>query len=249
MLLIDADLYLYRCTTFTEQEICWDEDDGSNIWSLDTDLKLAKEMFFDQLDTFKETLHDDRVILCISSKHNFRRDVDPRYKGNRKGVRKPLGYAAMLDWARHTFSTVTIDGLEADDVMGILATKPENVGKAIIVSDDKDMKTIPTKLFRPMSGERMDVTQAEADKFFLMQCLTGDVTDGYAGLKGYGAKTAEKVLGSRPTWSLVEQAYIKAGFTKQDALTQARLARILRWEDWDYENKKPILFTGKQHAA
>jgi len=84
MLLIDADLYLYRCTTFTEQEICWDEDDGSNIWSLDTDLKLAKEMFFDQLDTFKETLHDDRVILCISSKHNFRRDVIPDTKATER---------------------------------------------------------------------------------------------------------------------------------------------------------------------
>ena len=248
MLLVDADLYLYRATAATEQEICWDEDDGSNIWSLDTDLKLAKEMFFDQMETFKETLHDDRVILCLTSKKNFRRDVDPRYKNNRVKIRKPLGYLAMVDWAKHHFSTVSLDGLEADDVMGILATKPENKDKAIIVSDDKDMKTIPAKIYRPMAGERLDITEAEADRFFLTQCLTGDPTDGYQGLKGFGPKTAEKLLGSRPDWSIVEKAYIKAGFTKQDALTQARLARILRWCDWDYENKKPILFGSKEHV-
>ena len=29
--------------------------------------------------------------------------------------------------------------------MGILATKPENIGKCIIVSDDKDMRTVPSR--------------------------------------------------------------------------------------------------------
>jgi DNA polymerase-1 len=132
--------------------------------------------------------------------------------------------------------------------MGILATKPENIGKAVIVSDDKDMKTIPAKIYRPMSDERLDMSQAEADRNFYIQCLTGDVTDGYSGLKGYGVKTAEKLLGSRPDWSLVEKAYLKAGLTREDALTQARLARILRWEDWDYDNKKPILYGSKEHG-
>jgi DNA polymerase-1 len=138
--------------------------------------------------------------------------------------------------------------LEADDVLGILATKPENKGKAIIVSDDKDMKSIPAKLYRPMSDERFDITEAEADKAFLMQCLCGDPTDGYSGLKGFGPKSSEKLLGSRPDWSLVENAFIKAGHTKEEALTQARLARILRWSDWDFENKKPILFGSKEYV-
>ena len=243
MLLVDADLYLYRATAATEQEICWDEDDGSNIWSLDTDLKLAKEMFFDQMETFKEPLHAHRVILCLTSKNNFRRDVDPRYKNNRVKIRKPLGYLAMVDWAKHHFSTVSLDGLEADDVMGILATKPENKDKAIIVSDDKDMKTIPTRLYRPISGESLDISQQEADKNFLTQALTGDSTDGYKGLSGVGIKKAEVILGARPHWGAVEAAYIKAGYTKEEALTQARLARILRSGDWDYDKKEVKLWT------
>lgn len=246
-LLIDADLYLYRATAATEEEVCWDAEGESNLWSLDTDLKLAKEMYFDQMDTFKEKLHDDDLIMCLSSKNNFRKKVDPSYKGNRAKVRKPLGYLAMIDWLRHHFRTCQMETLEADDVLGILATKPENKGKAIIVSDDKDMKSVPAKLYRPMSDERFDITEAEADKAFLMQCLCGDPTDGYSGLKGFGPKSSEKLLGARPDWSLVENAFIKAGHTKAEALTQARLARILRWSDWDSENRTPILFGSKEY--
>lgn len=245
MILVDADMYLFKSVAATEREIDW----GDDIWSLYTDLKLAKELFFDQLDTFKEELNDDDVILCISSKENFRREVDGSYKAARKKTRKPVGYAALLDWAQHTFRCFMKSGLEADDCMGILATKPENVGKSIIVSDDKDMMSIPAKLYRPRSNERLDISDKEADRFFYTQCLIGDPTDGYAGLKGCGPKTAAKILGSRPDWSLVERAYTSAGFTREDALTQARLARILRWEDWDDKANKPILYKGGSRAS
>ena len=56
--------------------------------------------------------------------------------------------------------------IEADDVMGIISSKPENEGKCIIVSDDKDMKTLKCKLYRPTAGEQLDISQADADRFF-----------------------------------------------------------------------------------
>ena len=198
-------------------------DWGDDVWSLTTDLKEAKAMFQDRLVAIEERLNSHKVTLCISDKVNFRKTVYPNYKSNRKKTRKPLGFATM----------------------------PPNKAQAIMVSDDKDLKTVPGRLYRPMSDELMTITEAEADYNFLLQTLTGDTTDGYPGLKGYGPKTAEKLLGSRPAWSLVEQAYIKAGQTREDALVQARLARILRWTDWDAQDHKPILFTGetKRHEA
>ena len=36
-----------------------------------------------------------------------------------------------------------------------------------------------------------------------------------------------------------------AGFTKDDAIQQARLARILRWEDWDKDKGEVILWHPK----
>lgn len=243
MLIVDADLYLYRCTAATEEETDW----GDDVWSLTSDLKIAKDLFTTQIAEFKARLDDDDVILCLSSPSNFRKVLDPSYKWQRKKTRKPLGYVAMLDWVQHHYRTFQRPGLEADDCMGILSTKPENAGKGTIVSDDKDMKTIPGRLYRPVSQELLEVSDEDADRAFFTQCLVGDPADGYPGLKGYGPRTAEKLLGSRPTWQKVEQAYIKAGLSRDDALLQARMARILRWCDWDSTNNKPILYEGDKH--
>ena len=126
--------------------------------------------------------------------------------------------------------------------MGILATKPENKGKCVVVSDDKDLKTIPGKLYRPTLDEKMDITEQEANRYFLTQCLTGDATDGYLGIPGVGPKAAERILGPRPDWSIVYREYLKAGMSLDDAIQQARLARILHWDDWDDEKGEVILW-------
>jgi len=228
VLLLDGDLYLYRAAAAAEQEIDW----GDDVWSLSSDLKDAKAIFMSLVEDLQENHCTDHMIICLSDKENFRHEVYSKYKGGRKKVRKPVGYAALVQWAKANFRTHTEPLLEADDVMGILSTRPD-LGDSIIVSDDKDLKTIPGRLYRHMTGELLEITKEQADRFFLLQALTGDVTDGYSGCPGVGIKTAEKILGAKPQWSLVVQAYQKAGLTEADALTQARCARILRHVDWD----------------
>ncbi len=241
-LLIDADLYLYRSVAAAEEETDW----GDDIWSLWSDLKEAKIIFKSTINSVCQKLDTTDLVLCMSDRENFRKKIEPTYKSNRKKTRKPIGYVALQEWAKDNYPYFTKPTLEADDCMGIMATMPINKDKCIIVSDDKDMKTIPGKLYRPLSEERLDVTKQEADRFFLTQVLMGDPVDGYAGLKGVGIKTAEKILGNKPDWSLVERAYIKAGLTRRDAITQAQLARILRWSDWDQQKEKPILWRPKR---
>ena len=243
MLLIDTDILMYRAASSAETEIDW----GDDVWSLWTDLKEAKASFNHQLNYIKDKLGHSEFICCLSDHgNNFRKHLDPTYKSNRKGTRKPVGYVALCAWVEETYPTIRKPTLEADDVLGILATKPENKGKCIIVSDDKDLKTIPGSLYRPTSDERHLISQEDADKFFLTQVLTGDVTDGYKGVPGIGPKKAETILGPRPSWQKVEQAFIKAGLTRDDAITQARLARILRWSDWDEQKETLIPWTPKQ---
>ena len=144
----------------------------------------------------------------------------------------------MKEWVRTTYASIMKPGLEGDDCLGILTTRPGN--ECIVVSDDKDLMGIPGRLLRPSKDELLKLNVADADRFFLTQVLTGDPTDGYRGVPGIGPKKAETILGPRPHWGVVEQAYIKAGLTKGDALTQARLSRILRWPDWDTEKGEPI---------
>ena len=231
-LALDSDILMYKAATSAEQEMDW----GDDIWSLQTDLKQAKAAFEYQITKITDRLGVKDYVCCLSDhKDNFRKVVDPSYKSNRKGTRKPVGYVALCDWVEQTFKTFRKPRMEADDCLGILATMPANAGKCIMVSDDKDLKTIPGKLYRPMADERLEISEAEADKNFFTQVLTGDATDGYKGIPGIGPKKAEAILGSRPHWGAVEQAYIKAGMTRDDAIQQARLARILRWSDWHEE--------------
>lgn len=230
-LVIDGDLYLYRCAASCEEETDW----GDDIWSLSTDLKQAKKHFAATVKDFEKDLDAKEVVVTLSGSNNFRKTVEPTYKWGRKKTRKPVGYKALTEWVKETYNTIQVDCLEADDVMGILGSVPQT--RAIVVSDDKDMKSVPCRLYRPATEERLTISEADADRYFYTQTLTGDVTDGYAGCPKIGPKTAEKVLGSHPTWNAVVAAYQKENLTADYALTQARLARILRHQDWDEEGQ------------
>jgi DNA polymerase-1 len=240
LLALDSDILMYKAASAAETEI----DFGNDVWSLHTDLKEAKAAFEMQITKITDRLGVKEYVCCLSDhSNNFRKVVDPTYKSNRKGTRKPVGYVALCDWVEATFKTFRKDRLEADDCLGLIATKPGNEGKVIMVSDDMDLKTIPGKLYRPMADELLTITEADADKYFFTQVLTGDQVDGYKGIPGIGPKKAEAILGARPHWGAVEQAYIKAGMTRDDAIQQARLARILRWSDWHEEIEEIRLWT------
>ena len=235
-LLIDADIYAYRASSGAETEIDW----GDDIWSLTMDMKEARKFFCEQINIFKKRLECDDVVLCFSDGDNFRKKVNPSYKSQRRGTRKPVGYKALVTWAREEWESISIFQLEADDVLGVIATMPGK--EVVVVSDDKDLETIPCTLFKPQRDEVIHVSEQDADHWFLTQSLTGDTTDGYPGLKGVGQVKAKRILGFRSDWSHVEQAYIKAGQTKQDALLQARMARILRSSDYDFNHNNVLLW-------
>lgn len=240
VLLIDADITCYQATASGESEVEWDSD----TWTIDTDLNKAKDHFDFLLSEYKKLTGIDEFKLCFSHKHIFRKDLYPDYKSNRKG-RKPVGYSAVKEWAIATYPSFIKEPLEADDCLGILATKFK--GKTIIVSMDKDLATIPGKFFRlsPSGDHQMlDITEKDAERNFLMQSLTGDASDGYPGLPGVGPKKAEELLNKHgAVWKTVEDAYVKAGLTAEDALLQGRLARILRADNWDFEKEEVKLWT------
>lgn len=251
ILLIDGDQYLHRGCAAVERDTRWDEENhvlSSNAveaWEV-VDGSIKKVF-----DHFGTTDH----VLCLSEGEVFRKKIDPQYKANRANTRKPLCFFELKDMLKEHYKCVSFSGLEADDVMGILATKPGGDTK-IIVARDKDMKTIPGKLW---DGETFTViTEAGADYWHMYQTLVGDASDGYKGCPGIGPKKAEALLNSAtvwedggksaityPLWPIVVEAYIKAGLTEVDALRNARLARILRWSDWDSKLKQPILWEPK----
>ncbi len=242
IVLIDADITAYQVCTQMETEWDW----GDDVWTLHSDFSHVQLAFDAAIHAISEATEADIAVLAFTSPNNFRTSILPTYKGNRSGTRKPMHLARLRDWAKTNFDVRMIDGLEGDDVLGILASDDSST---FIYSADKDMKTLPARLWS--NSERFVYTNVEdvADWWFMQQTLTGDTTDNYKGCPGVGPKRAQDILGEaglapiEVLWSRVVAAYEKAGLTEDDALVQARCARILRNTDYDTEKQEIILWT------
>ena len=107
------------------------------------------------------------------------------------------------------------------------------------------MRQIPGKLYD--FKETVTISPNEGAKWHLIQALAGDNTDGYSGVPGVGVKKAEKIFEEKGyTWKAVVETFVEKEMTEQDALINARLARILTTSDYDHERKEPILWQPDQ---
>ncbi|MDB5317112.1 MAG: hypothetical protein JWO24_2956 [Rhodospirillales bacterium] len=188
----------------------------------------------------------ERVVL-LTGRMNFRKIVAPSYKMNRVGAAKPvaLGYARGL--LLEQYGARIVEGLEADDLLGLMLTGSMSDGRGVVVSVDKDLRTVPGLHLNPRKDEKpVEVTLHQADFLWMTQTLTGDPVDGYGGAKGVGpvgaSRTLGGVVGVSGLWASARAAFQSVGMTHDDALQQARLARILRTGDYDKETKEVLLW-------
>lgn len=235
LMLVDGDIITFHVATATMVET-YHRDRDAYTWEVD--MELARSSVHERLDGLAQWMGATQTIVAFSSGKNFRKDLDPAYKVNRTG-KKPLAYWAIVDYIKSKFRTLMYPRCEADDVLGIQATLPENLAKftPVIVSDDKDMLTVPSHHLRLKKSEDPElqgifrITPERAEWFHFRQSLAGDHGDGYRGLEGVGPKKAEKIIGGfrgKAAWKAVVKAYKAAGLSENDALRNARLARILQ---------------------
>jgi len=266
--LIDGDLFLYQSATANEQSIQWDAD----TWTLSASFEAARTNFDSFVDHIAKQLECDNIVIALSNYDNpWRKQVMPDYKRARLEVRKPLCWKALREYIHETRKVFERPSLEGDDVLGILGTSKLIIpGDKIIVSQDKDMATIPglhcndRKAREGMAAKKgktyldfvRHITVAEADRNHLFQTLTGDSTDGYPGCPGVGPKKAAKLLDSLwgmaddgpffpvdLVWPHVVNEYVKKGLNEETALMNARVARICRYTDYDFTKKEVKLWT------
>lgn len=254
--LVDADQIFYQILAAHQYEDRFTGDEFADAWTVEGDTYLAsnvseaKQQLVDRLQSFH--LNYERVILCFTSTPNFRHDVLSSYKGGRLKKRKPLGYwdvvGEFVD--SDSWETRKIEGLEADDVMSILATSPKflQVNEVTIFSQDKDMLQVPGVTIDRGGGVVVSpISLADANQFRYTQTLTGDLVDGYKGLKGYGPKKAERYLDEHygadesVLIDAVVSAYLDSGCTARDAYKQIDCACILRHHEFDFNTRQPIL--------
>ena len=234
-ILCDADFIVYKSCAAAETEIDFGNDVilvTSNFSDAYSATKRELTKLQNKLGAFAD------IILFFSDSKNFRKKILPEYKGHRNR-KKPCGYKRVINALRKEYKVILKPELEADDAMGIYATKfPGN----IIASPDKDMRQIPGQLYN--FDETFTIDPDEGAKWHLIQTMAGDQTDGYSGVPGIGVKRAEAVFKEKGySWKTVVETFADKGYTQVTALANARLARILTADDYDFDKKLPKLWT------
>lgn len=238
--LIDGDILLYRIASVAE-EVAEFSEDVLSVW---VDMKEAHRSVNKAVVDIITRTSTNEAVICLTSPTNFRKDILPSYKANRKGTRKPIALSPLRKWVAKEHRTFEKDDLEADDVLGILATHPTLIeGHKVIYSQDKDLLQIPGYHFDFDSNSVVEISEEDGDYYHYFQTLTGDRVDNYIGCPTCGPKKAEKILAVNNDWNAVVAAFGKQGISENDALIQARVSKILRHQDYDLNEGKVILWT------
>ncbi len=245
-LLIDADLYAFSTAIALQEENPFDPD-GTDLF----DPKNARMIIDSRMRKLMEIFNTSKIIQCFSCnrKENWRRQLNPSYKMNRDGKLSPIGLTGLISYLKNNYEYESEPTLEADDLLGIYSTNGK-YGPTIICSWDKDMLTIPTKIWN--SNKKVLKTQSKVDalKFFIYQVIIGDSADGYKGIKGVGPKGAKKFLNDHsktlaniwePLCELAEKKKHDDGYI----LKQARMAHILQDGDYNFETREINLWEPK----
>lgn len=247
-LLIDADSLVYAAASANQHAVQWDPE----VWTYHGDFDVARVQIDEAISKMLTRLHASRAVLALSNYEDpWRKRILPTYKANRKDILRPVLFKPLRDYCHEKYTTFERPGLEGDDILGILLTAedpPEPVeGERICCSIDKDMGTLPGLHFNFGKDDGVSaalikpVSTQEADKFHMTQTLTGDSVDGYGGCPGIGTVRAAKLLDGLNTvsemWPVIVKAYEKAGLNEEAALVQARVARICRASDFNFETR------------
>ena len=227
-LLIDADFIVYKCCASCESEI----DFGDDVIVVTSKFSEAYKAVERDLAKITDQYMDPDVYLFFSDSKNFRKEILPEYKGHRNR-KKPCGYKRVINQLKTQFNVITLPTLEADDAMGIFATMWEDT---TICSPDKDMRQIPGNLYD--MSENTFITKEEGLRWHLIQSMAGDQTDGYGGCPGIDIKRAIAIFEKDGyTWDAVVKTFAEKDLSEDIALQNARLAKILTIDDYDFESK------------
>ena len=161
-LLIDADYIVYKSCASAEYDIDW----GDDVIMVGSKFSEAYANTKREINKIESEFMDPEVILFFSDSTNFRKQVDPAYKGHRNR-KKPCGYTRVIHKLHEEYKVERMPTLEADDAMGVYATSNDD---CIIVSPDKDMKQIPGTLYNLQ--ETFTIDKEDGWKWFLIQTLS-----------------------------------------------------------------------------
>jgi len=181
--IVDADSCIYQCA--------WQQPNVEA--ALENYKKIVQQHWIDPVWS------EEQFIYC-GGKDNFRYELCPNYKANRKEPPEDASlFRPLMAKIIEEGLAIPSDGMEADDMVRIKATECASLGKDFtVVHIDKDLDCIPGKHYNPRKETFYEIDIDSADLFYWTQMLKGDPTDNLPGLPKIGPKKAEKMLAGVP---------------------------------------------------
>lgn len=201
------------------------------------------------LKLWEELKPDELVIAFDKSRHTFRTELYPEYKGTRDKTPDELkSQIPLLEEFSATLGVTFLekDNYEADDIIGTLATQAAAAGyDASVVTGDRDALQLVRPGLRVLMTKKgisdlkeydeaafTEEYQMEPIKLIDLKGLMGDTADNIPGVPGVGPKTATKLLLEYGTLeNVLDHAGEVKGKKLQERLTtfaeQARLSKTL----------------------
>lgn len=213
--LVDADILVYRFGFASEGD--------------PAEFALARLSEF--LDNLYVNLPVDEVEGYLTGRGNFRNEVavTAPYKGTRKAD-KPYHFGLLREYMQKSWGFTEVDGMEADDKLGIEAYKHDEE-ETIIVTLDKDLDMIRGNHYNFVKDEQYFITEEQGIRNFYLQMLTGDKVDNIIGLAGIGPVKSKKMLADCKTEKEMYDVVLEAYDNNLDRVIEnGRLLWILREE-------------------
>lgn len=105
-LLFDGDMVVFQITIGHEQEIQWDDE----VHTLHSRFSDCTDTFNDYMQNIMEELNAGHCVFAFSGTNNFRKEVLPTYKSNRKkyaNLWRTKGCASILKTITRLFASTT----------------------------------------------------------------------------------------------------------------------------------------------
>ena len=222
-LLIDADTILYATCAVLEEET----SEGYVI-----NLDLAENTIKEKLAYMKKRTGCGSALLFFTGGRNFRFDLYPDYKGNRKEVRHPAGREELKQRLSERYSNVVIvDCWEADDA--VVALKVNAPDAYLLSATDKDvLQGVAGRHYNYNKDVFITTTEERARFWPYFQCITGDPSDNIKGVPGLGPKKALQFISpemdEQQLWRGVLSAYASKDLGEEEALLNMRMVNMLQ---------------------
>ena len=245
--IIDADHILYALAS--PPSASWKGSlKGKSLVKPTSGIKSLKIAFLSVVRNYEELAQVEGVmqgykigktLIVISDKSNFRYDIFPDYKANRKGKEHTEEFLKLRKWARKKFAPK--QNIEADDMVAYYVRKG-GVG----FTQDKDLtKGVAGIWFDSYHSRKHWVytSEASATRFNYLQYVAGDLGDGIRGIEGIGFVKAEALLDTHGwSWKGVLSIYLAKGCNNYDAIMTRRLTSMSQW----HPKKGLKLFNGEE---